>query len=66
MTGTSALPDPPGALSGAVERAAGELAGIASADPAARSAIFAVRLAHHTLTSFWLPALSFDDGRPGA
>lgn len=61
MTGRQ---DPSAGLTEAAARAAGELDGITSTDPAARSAILAVRLARHTLTSFWLPALEYDAGPP--
>jgi len=44
-----------------VERALVELRTLHSRDPAAARALAAVRLAAHTLESFWLPALADRD-----
>lgn len=52
-------------LAVSVERAAAELGRIRSTDPAARQAVLAIRLARHTLTSFWLPALAVDGDEDG-
>lgn len=50
-------PEPIAALRARTHDAIVDLAAIRSTDPAASEAIHAVRLAAHTLESWWVPAL---------